>query len=57
VEIGTHQEFSVPINVVPFQQARNRIPNLGVRCKNASVGLHTKPQSCFSDFANPTCQI
>jgi len=35
---GTQQEFSVSIKVseeiVPFQQARVRIPNFGVRCKN-----------------------
>ena len=51
-----NQELSVPLNVskeiVPFQQARNRIPNLGVRCKNASVRLHTKPP-CDLDFALP----
>jgi len=40
---GTQQEFSVSIKlskeILPFQQSRVRILNLGVRCKNDSLGF------------------
>jgi len=40
---GAQQQFSVSLKfskeVVPFQNPQVRIPSLGVRCKNDSVGL------------------
>jgi len=51
---GAQQQFSVSLKfskeVVPFQNPQVRIPSLGVRCKNDSVGLLASESDEKSEF-------